>query len=356
MAGCKRLSMKRMLESLEPVFQNAKEKPRRHASMTYPLADVIKAALAVFVFKKPSLLAFERDINADRLLRSNVKRLFDLRKTSCDETMRPRLDEVVGDPLRAAFKVLFACAQRAKLLRHFRNERWPDHCVLAIDGTGLHLSKLLRCKRCCDKTYRSGEEEFYHHMVVGALPSGTRPEVLIPSALEFVHKADGERGRQRDRRIDYARRVRLTRKEDAPRVNMVATRETVPRRGRKGEATVSEWAFVTDLELPRGVGPRACRPHAQAISDIGRSRWNIENHLFKTLKDSTGWNMQHNYGHGKKELQHVLTTLMMIAFAMDQLQFLGSAEFQQAYRKCHEIKRDLWQAQLRKLSEFKLAS
>ena len=39
----------------------------------------------------------------------------------------------------------------------------------------------------------------------------------------------------------------------------------------------------------------------------GRSRWKVENETFNTLKN-LGYNLEHNYGHGKQHLATVLNT------------------------------------------------
>jgi len=53
----------------------------------------------------------------------------------------------------------------------------------------------------------------------------------------------------------------------------------------------------------------------------GRARWKIENETFNTLKNG-GYNYSHNYGHENKNLCSVLTMLMLLAFLIDQVQFL----------------------------------
>lgn len=51
---------------------------------------------------------------------------------------------------------------------------------------------------------------------------------------------------------------------------------------------------------------------------IARSRWKIENETFNVLKNH-GYNLEHNYGHGKKFLASCLATIMFLAFLVDQL-------------------------------------
>jgi hypothetical protein len=69
-------------------------------------------------------------------------------------------------------------------------------------------------------------------------------------------------------------------------------------------------SFVTDLPV-----------HAANVAEIaacGRARWKIENESFNTLK-TKGYNLEHNFGHGKQHLAAVLATLNLLAFAMHTL-------------------------------------
>jgi len=65
-------------------------------------------------------------------------------------------------------------------------------------------------------------------------------------------------------------------------------------------------SFVTDLPIT-----------AETVAEIaacGRARWKIENETFNVLKSSR-YNLEHNFGHGKKSLASILVTLNLLAFA-----------------------------------------
>ena len=53
----------------------------------------------------------------------------------------------------------------------------------------------------------------------------------------------------------------------------------------------------------------------------GRCRWKIENEMFNTPKNQ-GYHLEHNFGHGQKNLSMVFGTLMLLAFLVDQIQQL----------------------------------
>jgi hypothetical protein len=66
-------------------------------------------------------------------------------------------------------------------------------------------------------------------------------------------------------------------------------------------------SFITDLP----VGPE----NVAELAACGRARWKIENETFNVLK-TKGYNLEHNFGHGKLHLAAVLVTLNLLAFAM----------------------------------------
>ena len=66
-------------------------------------------------------------------------------------------------------------------------------------------------------------------------------------------------------------------------------------------------SFVTDLPVDAD--------NVEDLAAAGRARWKIENETFNTLK-TKGYNLEHNFGHGKNNLSAVLATLNLIAFAI----------------------------------------
>jgi hypothetical protein len=73
----------------------------------------------------------------------------------------------------------------------------------------------------------------------------------------------------------------------------------------------------------------------------GRARWKIENETFNTLKNQ-GYHLEHNFGHGEKNLSVVLALMMMLAFLVDQVQQLSCPLFQAAWHKL-KTKCHLWE-------------
>jgi len=71
----------------------------------------------------------------------------------------------------------------------------------------------------------------------------------------------------------------------------------------KGEIVTFSW--ITDLEINR--------KNIFSTVELGRKRWLIENTVFNSLKNK-GYNLEHNYGHGKKNLSNIIIMLLLIVF------------------------------------------
>jgi hypothetical protein len=65
------------------------------------------------------------------------------------------------------------------------------------------------------------------------------------------------------------------------------------------------FAFLTDHLITRDT--------VVELVEAGRSRWKIENEHNNTLK-TKGYNLEHNFGHGKENLSNLLLTMNLLAF------------------------------------------
>ena len=81
----------------------------------------------------------------------------------------------------------------------------------------------------------------------------------------------------------------------------------------KGKRTYHN-SFVTDLTVTAAT--------VAELAACGRARWKIENETFNVLK-TTGYNLEHNFGHGKETLASVLVTLNLLAFAYHTAAYLA---------------------------------
>jgi hypothetical protein len=99
----------------------------------------------------------------------------------------------------------------------------------------------------------------------------------------------------------------------------------------KGKETLFSW--VTNIQITQD--------NVFMLMKGGRARWKIENETFNTLKN-LGYNFEHNYGHGKKNLSTILCLLMLLAFLIDQVQGMTCGLFR-AVRKRAGSYRGVWE-------------
>lgn len=107
--------------------------------------------------------------------------------------------------------------------------------------------------------------------------------------------------------IQYVRDISLNASHQDVRVNFLQHIEY----DRQTGDISKRFSWVTDIDMDR----TQFRSYVRA----GRSRWKIENETFNTLKKQ-GYNFEHNYGHGNKNLSTVLMLIMFLAFLVDQVQ------------------------------------
>jgi len=99
----------------------------------------------------------------------------------------------------------------------------------------------------------------------------------------------------------YTEGVPLKDAKDSLCVNFVEVTVTDRKTGKQ----IYHNAFVTNHPLTGETLP--------TIIDCGRARWKIENENNNTLKRQ-GYNLEHNFGHGKKYLASLLATMNILAF------------------------------------------
>jgi hypothetical protein len=73
------------------------------------------------------------------------------------------------------------------------------------------------------------------------------------------------------------------------------------------------FSFVTDININKD--------NIEDIIKAGRTRWKIENENNNTLK-TKGYNLEHNFGHGKDNLSKTLCSLNILAFLFHTVQEL----------------------------------
>ena len=68
------------------------------------------------------------------------------------------------------------------------------------------------------------------------------------------------------------------------------------------------------------------RSNVSQLVKIGRARWKVENENINVLK-TKGYNLEHNFGHGKQHLSNVFFTLNLLAFLIHTIQHLVNRSY-----------------------------
>jgi hypothetical protein len=372
----------------------------RGGEVDISLTDALMSAYAMFSLKSPSLLAFDKERTA-----GNLATIYGIQRVPCDTHMREILDPVDPESLRPVFTSVFRQLQRGKALEPvvFLDDCYllALDGTGYFSSTTLHCASCLRkvhrngvityshqmlgaaiihpdfraviplmpesivkqdgttkndCERNATKRFVAKLRRDHPHLkfiVTEDSLSANAPhiETLHAHDLHYIlgikegdHaflfqqvQAAEHAGRmpyyeRHDRaagivhRFRFLNQVPLNASNADLRVNFIEYWEI-------GAAKVQHFSWVTDLQVNKR--------NVFRLMQGGRARWKIENETFNTLKNQ-GYNFEHNYGHGTKNLSVVFATVMMLAFLVDQAQQLCCALFRAVWTKLGS-KRLLWE-------------
>jgi len=357
------------------------------------LTDTLMSGYAIFSLKYPSLLSFEKSQKMQDPGLSNMPSLFGVEQVPSDTNMRKVIDDISTDSFRPAFKGLFNKLQRGKALNPYKfidgkylisidgtglfsskdvsgaccmekvsrkdGSKTFYHQMLGVvmvhpdkkevipfcpeaiqkqDGTSKNDCERNACKRAIEK-FRQDHPKLDAIILEDGLSSNApHIEMLKNHNLSFIlgakpgdHKhlfelasLSGENQKHlelttEDGFIHHFRFVNdlgLNEANDHLKVNFLEYDQYDPKKKK-----LLKFSWVTDIKLTSD--------NVFKIMRAGRSRWKIENETFNTLKNQ-GYNFEHNYGHGKKNLCTNFAHLMFLAFAVDQIQQVCCKVFREA--------------------------
>ncbi len=150
-----KLTFDHLMLTLSQAF--ARLPDHRRANTSYPLADVLRSAFAMFSLKSPSLLSFREQTRQER---RNLRAIYHIKDLPGDTQMRAALDPVSPEPLRALFATLFATLQAAGVVKEY--QYWQRHVIVAIDGVTHFASTKIHCDHCTTRTHRDGATAYHH--------------------------------------------------------------------------------------------------------------------------------------------------------------------------------------------------
>lgn len=398
----KLLSKKGLIETIAESFRKIEktEESKKKKKGIITIFDCLMSAFAMFNLKYVSLLSFDDAVN-EKALCKNLETLFEIKNIPSDTYMREVLDEIDPKSIRNSFLEVFKKLQRGRFLEQYK---FLDGYLVAGDGTGVFESNKVHCQNCCEKI-KKGTSTYYHQILAGAIVHPNKSQV-IPLCPEPIYKQDGAskndcevnaakrfladlkrehphlpvtitldalfatgpfirelqkhnydyiivakpgnntalfnrlkkiklntttiKVEKNKYKFRYINQIPLNNTKNAQLVNYYECKFTEI----NGTKTVTKtFSWITShtitklnlLELMRG----------------GRAKWKIENETFNTLKNQ-GYQFEHNFGHGKKNLHTIFALLMMLAFLTDQTQEATDGLFKVALEK-KGSRRALWE-------------
>jgi hypothetical protein len=153
----------------------------------------------------------------------------------------------------------------------------------------------------------------------------TIAEYLHGAELQELRQAAVTRGKRTTTIYRWLAGVPLRDSDDAVTVNWFS----IEMQDAKGKRTYRN-SFVTDLPVDAG--------NVAELAACARARWKIENETFNVLK-SNGYNLEHNFGHGKNSLASVLVALNLLAFAFHAAAHLADLAWRDAVAACGALRR-----------------
>lgn len=384
-------------------FEKLTDPRRRIDENCYPLVDAVMSGLAMFHFQDPSFLKFQKSLEDSERV-SNLTTFFGVGNVPKSTQMRTLLDGVSPVEMSEVFNDLHRQVGEAKLLSKFRflNGRYLalldaseyfssqkcscPGCLQAesADGTIRYHHQILQmvlAKPGLKQILPFGAEEVcwqdgnkkqdceinaakrliprivsnHPHMDLVIVADGLYSHVPFVQLLQESHlsyilvakpgdhqalfddlsglrKAGAigkiERKDSRGRRhvYEFCNGVDL-RSDGALKVNWFSY-QLINQDGKVGYTNT----WITDFKVTV--------QNIEELVEAGRCRWKIENETFNTLKNQ-GYNLEHNFGHGKKHLSFVLFLLNLLAFSIHQILEMKDKLFQQLYEKIGSRK-ELW--------------
>ncbi|RMD55142.1 MAG: hypothetical protein D6828_04585 [Nitrospirae bacterium] len=400
MKAKKHLSFSSLRKALSEQFYNIEEH-RQETKTRYSIHDTMMSGFACMFFQDPSLLQFQRRLKAVQK-RDNLRSIFGVKEIPKDSQMREVIDEVESEALHPVFKEYLFRLQRGKQLRQY--EIFPGLYLCSIDGTQYFSSKSVHCPNCLT-TNKKGEITYSHKVLQGAIMHPKMKQV-IPLMAEEISNKDGTEKQDCELKAakrlitkikkDHPRLGLIINGDDLfsrePFITEVLAKgmqyifvakpkshqfmkewieaydelPSMSLRDKKGRIHLYEWvndiplkgdensirvnffrykilssdgkvnysnSWITDLEITQN--------NIVTLVKAARCRWKIENECFNTLKNQ-GYHIEHNYGHGSKNLCFNFYLLTLLAFYFHQILELTDRLYQ-ACREKFGSKRHLWE-------------
>jgi len=361
----------------------------RSGKVDFPLHDFFMSAFAMMFFQDPSLTQFQQRMKI-KLNISNLQTVFGVENIPGDSQFRDVLDNSPIEETEAIFADFLHLLQKGKQLEGYRFIE--DSYLIPIDGSEYFSSEKICCPQClttaskgtvrfhhqilqavivhpdnkqvlpfapepirnsdgsekqdCEinagkrmiarirnthpklKIIITGDGLYSKQPFVDALKQADMLFILVAKPADHkilfewvndhkqlgaAHKLEFTDHKKRTHRYEWVNGIPLNGSKDADEVNFFEYSLI------NNNKVTFHNTWVTDIKVT----------DANVVNLVkgGRARWKIENETFNTLKNQ-GYHIEHNFGHGFKNLSHVFFLLNLLAFYLHQILELSDRIYQ----------------------------
>ena len=370
------------------------EDSRDPDKIKHGLHDFFMTGFAMMYFQDPSLLTFQCRLQKAWNL-NNLKTMFNIESIPKDTQLRDILDEAQTDELEAIFSDYFYQLQRSKHLelyqffngtylipidgsQYFSSKklccpgcltrkskgqiRYYHQILQAVivhpdmkqvlplapepiqnkDGTTKQDCEINAGKRIITKIRKAhpklkititGDSLYSKQPFLNALKLADMSYILVAKpkdhkilfewvdelrGLDGVNKLEIKGLKGKRYLYEWVNQVPLNGGAEADEINFFQFQIID-----KNKKATYKNSWITDVVINKG--------NIINLVKGGRARWKVENETFNTLKNQ-GYHLEHNYGHGKKNLSIVFFMLNLLAFYTHQILELTDP----LYQKCRQ--------------------
>lgn len=399
------LKLSKLLSEVNQYFSGIEDyRDHDNINVEYALSDTLMSGLAMMFIQEPSLLEFQRRLETRRG-GNNLGTIFGVRKIPKVSQFRRILDNVNPDTLQTTFSLLLKALQKTRLwksyrvlggryavlidgVEYFRSNKVHckqclefhhkdgriDYAHKALVATIAHPSlkkplplllediktkdgmKKQDCEFNAAKRLINSVAKQHPHLDIVYVGDGLFSKMPFVSLVTKYGNSYILVAKPKDHKYpeEVLKTSKHLKKIKSLRVNLG-----------KGKYGIYEWVHQVELngsteeftnwfsyseynssgkKTYRNSWVTNIKPSKSNIAElvlIGRQRWQIENEAFNVLKNH-GYNLEHNFGHGKKNLAFVFIILNFIAYMLHQLMRLADPMFQAAMEKIG-TRRGMWE-------------
>ena len=377
----KHLNPRSLVKSISNYTKTIKEFRLRTKSIKYSIKDCINSAIVMFYLQNASLNQFQNELKKSNKFKKNLQIEFSVNSTPKDTQKRHIIDNIDFEDTVKIFPLLVKILQQSKYLEKFKF--FDGYFLLSIDATQYFASNKNNCNQCLNQKNSDGTIHYFHkllcativhphikeviplliepiqnsdgktkqdceinaakrlipklrelypklkiivladalysnspfiqllkdnrmHFMIGVKPNSHKVlfnEVELAKASKSTNKYFFEDNKNTSHSYEWLCNVPLNKAKNTHKINYFEYKEEKKNKNFKG-------SWVTDLNINE--------ENIVKSTIASRSRWKIENNQFNNLKNQ-GYNFEHNYGHGKKNLSVNFAILMIVAFTIEQI-------------------------------------